>query len=217
MSSVSGQKVIPSPYGRQRPEATVAYAPTSATNSDTSRVLPTPAAPITVTSWHSRRSALAVSPSLSTPSSSVRPTRGVSQRRANESAPAMTPSTRQASTGALLPFASTDVTASSRDAWRTSRSVTRPIRMSPPPAASSSRFAVLTASPVASVATSSPVTTSPVLMPMRIRSSGTFRPSREAFSRAEARSASRARPAPPAARRPRVRAGGRTPPSPRRR
>ena len=58
MSSVSGQKVIPSPYGRQRPEATVAYAPTSATNSDTSRVLPTPAAPITVTSRHSRRSAL---------------------------------------------------------------------------------------------------------------------------------------------------------------
>ena len=89
------------------PTATVAYAPTSATSSDTSRVLPTPAAPITVTSRHSPALRARGQPSLRTPSSRLRPTSGVSQRRANESAPAMAPSTRHASTGARLPFAST--------------------------------------------------------------------------------------------------------------
>ena len=49
--SVTGKNVIPSPYDRQRPCATVAPNDRAAT-SCASRVLPTPAAPTTVTSRH---------------------------------------------------------------------------------------------------------------------------------------------------------------------
>ena len=49
--SVTGKNVIPSPYDRQRPCATVAPNERAAT-SCASRVLPTPAAPKTVTSRH---------------------------------------------------------------------------------------------------------------------------------------------------------------------
>ena len=47
-SSVIGQKVIPSPYGRQRPPTTVARSPIDATSSPVSRDFPTPATPMTV-------------------------------------------------------------------------------------------------------------------------------------------------------------------------
>ena len=105
-SSASGQNVIPSPYGRQRPDSTVAVFPTSVPSSDASRDLPPPASATTVTRRQLRSSVAAVSSSRSIPSSLCRPTSGVSERRANASAPGTSPSTRHASTGALFPFAS---------------------------------------------------------------------------------------------------------------
>ena len=81
------------------------------------------------------------------------------------------PSTRHASTGFRFPFAVTAGAGSIHVAFSTRRRVDAPMRISPGSADSSRRFAVLTASPVTSVLPS-PVTTSPLLIPIRIRSSG---------------------------------------------
>src|SRR6266516_4873989 len=79
-ASATGQNVMPSPYGRQRPRSTRARSPSDVTISWVSRDLPTPAWPMTVTrrqaepltaSWNAARIAA---------SSFVRPTSGESNR-----------------------------------------------------------------------------------------------------------------------------------------
>ncbi len=55
-ASASGQNVMPSPYGRQRPRRTVASSASEPTSSSIRRDLPTPASPITVTSLQRRAS-----------------------------------------------------------------------------------------------------------------------------------------------------------------
>ncbi len=77
-------------------------------------------------------------------------------------------SSGKAGTGSDFPFSSSRRSSPSSTASRTSRTVSAPIRTSPGSAACSSRAATLTASPVAS-RSSVPVTTSPVLTPMRPR------------------------------------------------
>ena len=52
--SRSGQNVMPSPYGRQRPRRIVARCSRSASSSRTRRLFPTPASPRTVASMHRR-------------------------------------------------------------------------------------------------------------------------------------------------------------------
>ena len=76
-TSTTGQYVIPSPYERQRPRTTVASA--LARNSATSRDLPTPADPTTVTSSHAGPLRTRSQASESVRSSCSRPTRGESK------------------------------------------------------------------------------------------------------------------------------------------
>ena len=93
-----------------------------------------------------------------------RPTIG--RREAPLAARRAPPSRRIAGTGSAFPSARAADGSPTSTAARTSRSVASPIRISPGAAACSSRAATFTASPVAS-RSSVPVTTSPVLTPIR--------------------------------------------------
>ena len=79
-ASTSGHQVRPSPYGRQRPAATVARSPSASVTSATSRDLPTPAAPRTVSSWQDRCSTACSNASVSCARSRTRPTIGARWR-----------------------------------------------------------------------------------------------------------------------------------------
>ena len=179
---------MPSPYGTQRAVSTSAAA--LCKNSWARRDLPTPAGPLTVTSRHIRSFATLSSSVSSSESSRARPTSGTSTRRGNAVAPATVARTRHAATGARFLFAATLGTASSSAAWATSLRVAAPMRISPRAAASSRRFAVLTASPVTSVVVMSPVTTSPVFTPMRTCTSSMAAASRMSTAARTARKAS---------------------------
>ena len=183
--SVTGKNVIPSPYDRQRPCATVAPNERAAT-SCARRVLPTPAAPKTVTSRHDCSSSAVRYAACRTSRSGPRPTRGESRRRKIRSAPARTSSRRQLLTGSLLPLSENDSSGPARTRSATSRCVSRPSRISPGCAACWRRAATLTASPVAIVCSvvGSPTTTSPVLIPIR---SSSRTPKRSSSSRVQPR------------------------------
>ncbi len=183
-TSTTGQYVMPSPYGRQRPRTTRASMRSSA--SATRRDLPTPASPITVTS--SQREAVSVRShvSRSACSSCPRPTNGQACERSG--AP-RTVSSRKAGTGSDFPFNVSGSTGSTATASRTSASVGSPTSTSPGSAACSSRAATLTASPVAS-RSSVPVTTSPVLTPIRPWMPSSANASRISTAARHARSAS---------------------------
>src|ERR671914_243743 len=78
---------MPSPYGRQRPLNTLARSPSPEANSRTSRDLPTPAAPSTVTRWQARSDAAAANTVESVPCGRSRPTSGESRRGGPPAAP----------------------------------------------------------------------------------------------------------------------------------
>ena len=194
-TSISGQYVMPSPYGRQRPSRIVASPSARSRNSRTRRDLPIPAVPRMVNRYGVRSRTARSNACQSWESSFSRPTIGASGRRVNGSAPATTSSRRRAATGSLLPFAATDGTGSARTASRTKPNVESPSRISPGAAACSSRAAVLTASPTAIVCPS-PATTSPVFTPVRAsirrpksRSSSSLRPASASRISAAARTA----------------------------
>ena len=169
-------------------------ASTAARNSAASRDLPTPGSPTTVTSSQRRSSsarcqASAERSQLASPADERRLVPRARALRAPRRAGRPAPAPPSPSARAARP-------ARSRPRRCTSASVSSPIRISPGCAACSSRAATLTASPVAS-RSSVPVTTSPVLTPIR-------------RLRRRARAGRRASPPPPgrpAARRPRAPAG----------
>jgi hypothetical protein len=74
-ASATGQNVMPSPYGRQRPTAAIASCASPPANSAARRDLPMPASPTTATILHSRRAAACLYASFSVRSSASRPTR----------------------------------------------------------------------------------------------------------------------------------------------
>jgi hypothetical protein len=165
------------------------------------RVLPSPAAPSTVTRTGARSATARSKHASSRASSSCLPTKGVSKRRSNGGAPSRTAGSRYAGTGSALPLRSSGAIGSSSTASRTRRLVSSPSRIAPGAAACSRRAATLTASPVAknSPPAESPATTSPVLMPVRTSSvsprsceSSSFRPASASRISAAARTARRA-------------------------
>ena len=176
--------MIPFPYGRQRPVRIDASSSTLARSSFTSRDLPIPAAPMTLITRHSRSRTASSKAVCSRSSSSWRSTIGESSRLANAGAPERTPSSRHARTGCDVPFSSSGSRGSTSTASRTSWYVVSPIRISPALAAASSRCATATAEPVANACPSagSPATTSPVLTPVRKRSSMPYSARSSSFS-----------------------------------
>ena len=197
----SGQKTMSSPYDRHRPDSTVVVAGSPASTSDSSRVLPTPAAPSTVTSWQRRSARLRSRACSRTATSRSRPTnRLVVVARRSDSERPSTSSSRQAGTSAALPFRVSGATRSARAACRASSQVCWPTSTSPGAAACSSRAATLTASPVATVPLlpSVPTTTSPLFTPILVASRTPWSDSRPSFM------ASRAPCMPDAARRART-------------
>src|SRR5262245_897416 len=186
-SSYTGQNVMPAPYGRQRDHSARARFPVCATNSVTSRVLPSPASPITVATRHARCVAASSNARRRASNSSPRPTIGESRCRAKAGEPGVTPRSRNAGTASVLPFSASGSMGSTVTASRTRSRVTAPIRISPGSAACSRRAATLTVSPVTNdwPDEGSPAMTSPVLTPVRIcsrapqsRSSSVFSTSR---------------------------------------
>ena len=168
-ASITGQNVVPSPYERHRPLTTVASSATEATTSRMSRDLPTPASPMTVAIVGFRSSTAVRNWARRKASSSVRPTSGWRPSRAAPSMPAATSSRRYAATRSALPLSSSGSIGSIFTASRTRRHVSSPISTSFGPAACSRRAAVFTVSPVTRrwAVAASPVTTSPVLTPVR--------------------------------------------------
>ena len=108
--------MIPSPYGRQRPERIVATSRSDASSSRARRDLPIPGGPSTVTS-RQRRSDTARSKAARTCESSARrPTSGASSRRGYADAPSTTRRRRCASTGSAFPFSESGATRSTSTA-----------------------------------------------------------------------------------------------------
>ena len=158
----------------------------SATSSAIKRDFPIPASPTMVTSSHRDSSSTRCHARRKSSTSSERPTNGVACARSGASC---TASNRWAWTGSLLPFSASGSTGPVVTAPRTSPSVSSPIRISPGWAACSSRAATLTASPVTS-RSSVPVTTSPVLIPIRPATPSSGRASRISSAALQARRAS---------------------------
>ena len=202
---------MPSPYGRQRPTTSARPAARSTRNSRASRDLPIPGGPTIV---HELRQPLASHRSCS--ASLQRRELVAHGRRTGASigrvkAGASGEHLEQAVSRdrSALPFSVERLaTASTRKASRTSGTVASPSRISPGPAACSSRAATLTASPGDERLARARPTTSPVLTPMR-----SFEP--ESTSTASPHLVRRR--VPLAAHRPRAPAGRRTRPSRRRR
>ena len=195
-TSASGRYVIPSPYGTHRPTRTRA-SPRPFTNSETSRLFPTPACPNTVTSWGERSRATRAAASRSKASSSSRPI-----TRAEESARArlrgLASSALQTWTGSALPFARSSRWSPYEISLCVARIVRSPTSTSPGTASCSNRAATLTASPVTMSSpraiASRPATTSPVLTPIRRPTSLSCRaPTRSANDGKASRIASAAR------------------------
>src|SRR5829696_8804395 len=186
-TSTTGQYVIPSPYGGQRPRTTVPFIDARA--SATSRDFPTPASPRMVTSSHCTPARTRSHVSRSSASSCSRPTSGASWRRSGASP---TRISRYAGTGFDFPFSASGSTGSTSAASAASASVGSPTNTSPGCAACSSRAATFTASPVAS-RSSVPVTTSPVVTPIRPSSPSSGSASRISTAARNARSASSSR------------------------
>ena len=172
-----------------------AREPSREQSSDTSRVLPTPGSPTTLASKQ-RDSETACSKSVCSCSSfRSRPTSGRPARAAGGGAAR----SRKARTGSDLPLAA--IGASGSTSARERAALSSPSRISPGCAACSRRAATLTASPVTKVSReeASPLTTSPVLIPMRSwsfapkrRSSSSFKSSRRLRISSAARVARRA-------------------------
>ena len=160
---------MPSPYGRQRPTTTAASRSASSRNSRSSRDLPIPAGPVTVTSRHRRRSR-------------QRFEAGCGAFAARLAVP---PAVRRAGAGSGLRLAQLDHLphgqraalsrncaggcARRRTARPTRLRVCCPIRISPGVAADCRRAAVFTASPATMPCptATSPAATSPLLTPIR--------------------------------------------------
>ncbi len=186
--STSGQYVMPSPYDSARPRATAAMPSTRSRKSCTSLDLPTPAGPIRVKIRQALRSTTWSNSARSRSRSRSRPINGL--RRSLATPPALRSRTRSrdAATADDFPLSSSS-SGSTRTASRTSCSVSSPSRISPGPAACSSRAATLTASPVTSVSPS-PATTAPVFTPMRGSRPRAWTTSRSSTAERTARSAS---------------------------
>ena len=120
-ASTSGHQVRPSPYGRQRPAATVAAPLSASVTSATSRDLPTPAAPRTVSSSHERSLDRLLERVEQLPALAL----AADHRRALAlRAPAAsdaTESNRKAASAAALPLTANGAIGSAWTAWRTSR------------------------------------------------------------------------------------------------
>ena len=137
--------------------------------SSTSRDLPIPGCPSTVTRCGRPVWSVRSSVHRSRSSSASRPIIGRSSRRRWPCAEGSTPSSRHAGSGSRLPFAATGATRSPRAACATSAQVAAPTSTSPGAAACSSRAATFTASPTTSDSpgVASRASTSPVFTPMR--------------------------------------------------
>ncbi len=174
--SATGQKLLPSASGEHWPYSTVAASSRASTAAATSRDLPTPAGPSTVSRWQVEVLTARWNTQSNSCSSASRPTRGLSERRACPRASGDTSTSRQAppSTGGLAlrppdPPSTSAATRASRERCQVRRSS----RTSPGPAAAWSRVARLTASPMTSGSPpASSTITSPVLTPMRTSSAG---------------------------------------------
>ena len=131
--------------------------------------MPTPASPIRVTSFGRRFIATSRYAARTSSSSSSRPTNAsckppTPRGRISDSAR----TSRRAGTPSGFPFASTMKGSPNSNAPRTAPTVRSPTRADPGVAASSSRFATFTASPVTNELPSRgrPTTTSPVFTPI---------------------------------------------------
>ena len=179
---------MPSPYESARPRATVALPSTCSRKSATSRDLPIPAGPISVNrrlllvaTTSSKSGGAARARARGRPSGARGGVRHRPRWRRGGAAGAPSP-------GPLFPF-NVSSSGSVVTASRTRRKLSSPSRISPAPAACSSRAATLTASPVTSVSPS-PATTAPVLTPIRASSPSSCTTSRNSTAARVARSAS---------------------------
>ena len=183
-TSASGQYVMPWPYGRQRPVRRNGSGDCPASqpqNSRIRRVLPTPGSPTTVTRCGPalRRPRYAVCKCSSSASRPMKTRRRPPTPRGRMSDTARTTSRQEMPAG--FPFACTVVGSPNSNAPRAATTVRSPASTCPGGAASSSRAATLTASPVTKELPSRgrPTTTSPVLTPIRRANS----PSKSSLSR----------------------------------
>ena len=163
-TSISGQYVMPSPYGRQRPSRIVASPSARSRNSRTRRDLPIPAVPRMVNRYGVRSRTARSNACQSWESSFSRPTIGASSRRVNGSR--RRPPEQATCRDGLLALGRDGRDGPARTASRTRPNVESLEQDLLGAAACSSRAAVLTASPTAIVCPS-PVTTSPVFTPVR--------------------------------------------------
>ena len=158
-----------------------------------SRDFPIPASPISVRRWARECSTARSTTDRISVSSTSRPTNGPYGRRRLRYAPAgANRSTAYAVTGPVRPRTASDRGATMRTSGSTARNVRSPTSTSPGSAACWSRAARLTASPVTRKSRPGvvPVTTSPVLTPIR-STNGTARRSATAASRERMSSAAR--------------------------
>ncbi len=200
-ASASGRKVMPSPYGAQRPINTRTESPSSARNSRASRDFPTPAAPTTVARTHSAFTVARRRAPCKMPRSWRRPTSGTSSRRSKGDTFGSTRTSRNAGTGSAFPLRTSGSNSSTSIASPPRTRVRAPIRISPAAADCSSRAAMFVVSleTVSPSAPSPDTSTSPVETPVRtpsriprFRSKSSFRSSRRCRISAAARSARRA-------------------------
>ena len=148
--SESGQKVTPSPYGRQPPrrhETSSGSSSTTDESSRTSRDLPIPGGPTSVTSCAECSCRARAKASQRSCTSAVRPTSGA-RPRSRGSAPTRerAPTASQARTGSALPLARTGSNARYSIARAVARYVASPTRMPFTGAAAWRRAATLTKS-----------------------------------------------------------------------
>ncbi len=151
--SASAQKLTPSPYGSDRPTRHLTGSASSSAvcrSSYSSRDLPIPGTPTTVTSCTDRSARIRASASRSAPSSRSRPTSAVLAAGQNP-APnrPCVPSASHTGTGSRLPFAATGGPWLYSITARVARKVRSPTRTPFTGAAACSRAAVFTTSPAA--------------------------------------------------------------------
>ncbi len=177
--SDSAQKVMPSPYEGERPRChhTSPTIPSRYfSNSHVSRLLPMPPIPVTLTRRVRCSRSVAWNRSLSSRSSSSRPTNGASRVSLRPRPPrsATTRIARHAGTGATLPLSDCSPTGSKAIAELAARWVASPTRTVPGSATDWSRAAVLTRSPATMPWFVAPRLTvaSPVRTPARALSPG---------------------------------------------
>ena len=170
--SASGRRLRPSPYGMHLPQSTrlPSISATKRASSLISRVLPTPASPVTTAVAGSPPSMTSSMRPISTPRSASRPMNGASSPRPGRAELcARRRTSSYADTGSRFPLSRIGCSARHDAMFMVASAVSRPAQTAPEPATSDNRAAVFTVSPttVYSRAAWTPATTSPVFSPTR--------------------------------------------------